>query len=79
MADPNDGKGLLKAAIRDDDPVIFLESEIMYNDMGEVSDEADYVLPLGRAIVKHPGTDVTVISFSAALVLSISLSSGAPV
>lgn len=63
-ADPNDGKGLLKAAIRDDDPVIFLESEIMYNDMGEVSDEADYVLPLGRAVVKHPGTDVTVITFS---------------
>lgn len=62
--DPNDGKGLLKAAIRDDDPVIFLESEIMYNDVGEVSDEADYVIPLGKAHVKRPGTDVTVLSYS---------------
>ena len=61
---PNDGKGLLKASIRDDDPVIFLESEIMYNMTGEVSDEADYVLPLGQAHIKREGTDVTVISFA---------------
>jgi pyruvate dehydrogenase E1 component beta subunit len=63
-ATPNDGKGLLKAAIRDNDPVIFLESEIMYNDVGEVSDEADYVLPLGKANVVREGADVTLIGFS---------------
>ena len=63
-ANPNDGKGLLKAAIRDDDPVIFLESEIMYNDRGEVSDAVDYVIPLGQCDVKREGADVTVISFS---------------
>lgn len=61
---PNDAKGLLKAAIRDDDPVIFLEAELMYNMKGEVSDEADYVLPLGKAHVAREGKDVTVISFS---------------
>ncbi|TNF29181.1 MAG: pyruvate dehydrogenase complex E1 component subunit beta [Deltaproteobacteria bacterium] len=61
---PNDGKGLLKAAIRDDDPVIFLEAELMYNMKGEVSDAADYVLPLGKCHVKREGTDVTIISFS---------------
>ncbi|MCA9513351.1 MAG: pyruvate dehydrogenase complex E1 component subunit beta [Myxococcales bacterium] len=63
-ATPNDGKGLLKAAIRDDDPVIFLEAELMYNMKGEVSDEADYVLPLGKAHVAREGKDVTVITFS---------------
>ncbi|MGM0575918.1 MAG: pyruvate dehydrogenase complex E1 component subunit beta [Myxococcota bacterium] len=66
-ADPNDGKGLLKAAIRDDDPVIFLESEIMYNDRGEVSDAEDHVIPLGQAAVKREGADVTVIGYSKGL------------
>ncbi len=61
---PNDAKGLLKASIRDDDPVIFLESELMYNMVGEVSDEADYVLPLGKCHIKRAGTDVTIISYS---------------
>jgi len=61
---PNDGKGLLKAAIRDDDPVIFLEAELMYNMKGEVSDAEDYVLPLGKCHVKREGTDVTLVSFS---------------
>lgn len=63
-ATPNDAKGLLKASIRDDDPVIFLESELMYNMRGEVSDADDYVLPLGRCDVKRSGGHVTVISFS---------------
>ncbi len=66
-ATPNDGKGLLKAAIRDNDPVIFLESELMYNDVGEVSDEADYVLPLGKANVVREGAGVTVIGYSRGL------------
>src|SRR5690606_28357761 len=61
---PNDGKGLLKAAIRDEDPVIFLESEIMYNMKGPVSDEPDYVIPLGKCDIKREGKDVTVISYS---------------
>jgi pyruvate dehydrogenase E1 component beta subunit len=64
---PNDGKGLLKAAIRDDDPVIFLESEIMYAMTGEVSDAPDHVIPLGRCDVKREGSDVTVLGYSKGL------------
>ena len=61
-SNPYDAKGLLKAAIRDDDPVIFMESEQMYGDKGEVPD-GEYVLPIGVAEVKKQGTDVTVVSF----------------
>ena len=61
-SNPYDAKGLLKAAIRDDDPVIFMESEQMYGDKGEVP-EGEYVLPIGVAEVKKQGTDVTVVSF----------------
>ena len=61
-SNPYDTKGLLKAAIRDDDPVIFMESEQMYGDKGEVP-EGEYVLPIGVADVKREGTDVTVVSF----------------
>jgi pyruvate dehydrogenase E1 component beta subunit len=57
-----DAKGLLKAAIRDDDPVIFMESEQMYGDKGEVP-EGEYVIPLGVADIKREGTDVTIVSF----------------
>ncbi|MHC5200634.1 pyruvate dehydrogenase complex E1 component subunit beta [Myroides sp. LJL119] len=57
-----DAKGLLKAAIRDNDPVIFMESEQMYGDKGEVP-EGDYVLPIGVADIKREGTDVTIVSF----------------
>jgi pyruvate dehydrogenase E1 component beta subunit len=60
---PADGKGLLKAAIRDDNPVLFLESEMMYGLKGEVPD-GDHVVPLGQAEVKRPGKDVTIVSFS---------------
>jgi pyruvate dehydrogenase E1 component beta subunit len=59
---PYDAKGLLKAAIRDNDPVIFMESEQMYGDKGEVP-EGEYVLPIGLADIKKKGTDVTVVSF----------------
>ena len=59
---PYDAKGLLKSAIRDNDPVIFMESEIMYGDKGEVPDE-EYLIPIGKADVKRPGTDVTLVSF----------------
>ena len=61
-SNPYDAKGLLKAAIRDDDPVIFMESEQMYGDKGEVP-EGEYVLPIGVAEVKKQGTDVTLVSF----------------
>ena len=59
---PYDAKGLLKTAIRDDDPVIFMESELMYGDKGEVPAE-EYLIPLGLADIKRAGTDVTVVSF----------------
>ncbi|MDO4880177.1 MAG: pyruvate dehydrogenase complex E1 component subunit beta [Capnocytophaga sp.] len=59
---PYDAKGLLKSAIRDDDPVIFMESEQMYGDKGEVPEE-EYTIPLGVADVKRAGKDVTIVSF----------------
>lgn len=61
-SNPYDAKGLLKAAIRDDDPVIFMESEQMYGDKGEVPEE-EYVIPIGVADIKREGTDVTIVSF----------------
>jgi pyruvate dehydrogenase E1 component beta subunit len=60
---PADGKGLLKSAIRDDNPVLFLESEMMYGLKGDVPD-GEHVVPLGVADVKRPGKDVTLVSFS---------------
>ncbi|MGA1030072.1 MAG: pyruvate dehydrogenase complex E1 component subunit beta [Flavobacteriaceae bacterium] len=61
-SNPYDAKGLLKAAIRDNDPVIFMESEQMYGDKGEVP-EGEYILPIGVAEVVEKGTDVTIVSF----------------
>ncbi len=61
-SNPYDAKGLLKAAIRDNDPVIFMESEQMYGDKGEVP-EGEYIIPIGLADVKREGTDVTIVSF----------------
>ena len=61
-SNPADAKGLLKSAIRDEDPVIFMESEQMYGDKGEVP-EGEYLIPLGVAEVKRKGTDVTIVSF----------------
>lgn len=63
---PRDAKGLLKAAIRDDNPVCFLESETLYNVKGEVPDAADgdYVVEIGKAQVAREGTDVTIVSWS---------------
>ena len=59
---PHDAKGLLKSAIRDDDPVIFMESEQMYGDKCEVP-ENEYIIPIGVADVKRSGDDVTIVSF----------------
>lgn len=61
-SNPHDAKGLLKSAIRDNDPVIFMESELMYGDKGEVPD-SEYLLPIGQAHVVKEGTDVTLVSF----------------
>ena len=61
-SNPYDSKGLLKSAIRDNDPVIFMESEQMYGDKGEVP-EGEYLIPMGVADIKRKGTDVTIVSF----------------
>ena len=61
-ATPADAKGLLKASIRDNDPVIFMEGELLYNTKGEVPDDEDYVIPLGVADVKLEGGDVSIIT-----------------
>ncbi|MBD0852253.1 pyruvate dehydrogenase complex E1 component subunit beta [Maribacter arenosus] len=61
-SNPADAKGLLKSSIRDNDPVIFMESEQMYGDKGEVP-EGEYTIPLGVADIRREGTDVTIVSF----------------
>ncbi|AKQ45262.1 pyruvate dehydrogenase [Rufibacter radiotolerans] len=61
-SNPYDAKGLLKSAIRDNDPVIFMESELMYGDKGEVPEE-EYLIPIGVADTKRAGKDVTIVSF----------------
>lgn len=61
--DPADAKGLLKSAIRDNDPVCVMESEIMYGLKGEVP-EGEYLVPIGEAIIRKPGKDVTIVSFN---------------
>ena len=63
VSNPYDAKGLLKSAIRDDDPVIFMESEVMYSDSGEVPEE-EYLIPIGKAHIKRQGKDVTIVSFN---------------
>lgn len=62
-ATPADAKGLLKSAIRDDDPVVFIEGEMLYNQKGEVPD-GEHLVPLGRADVKRAGADVTIVCHS---------------
>ena len=62
-SNPYDAKGLLKSAIIDNDPVIFMESEVMYSEMGEVPEE-EYYIPIGKADVKKQGTDITLVSFN---------------
>ncbi len=61
-SNPYDAKGLMKSAIRDNDPVIFMESEQMYGDKGEIP-EGEYIIPIGVADVKRAGTDVTIVTF----------------
>ena len=61
-SNPYDAKGLLKSAIRDDDPVIFMESEQMYGDKMEIPEE-EYLIPIGKAEIKRSGNDATIVSF----------------
>jgi pyruvate dehydrogenase E1 component beta subunit len=61
-SNPLDAKGLLKSAIRDNDPVVFMESEQMYGDKGDIP-EGEYLIPIGVADIKREGTDVTIVSF----------------
>ncbi|MEX0722496.1 MAG: pyruvate dehydrogenase complex E1 component subunit beta [Gracilimonas sp.] len=61
-SEPDDAKGLLKSAIRDDNPVIFMESEQMYGMKGEVSEEEDYIIPIGKGKIKREGSDVTIVA-----------------
>lgn len=63
VSTPYDAKGLLKSAIRDDDPVVFMESEVMYSDYGEVP-ENEYLIPIGKADIKRAGKDVTLVAFN---------------
>lgn len=63
VSNPYDAKGLLKSAIRDDDPVVFMESEVMYGDKAEIPEE-EYLIPIGKAKVVREGNDVTVVSFN---------------
>ncbi len=63
VSNPYDAKGLLKSAIRDEDPVVFMESEVMYGDEGEVPEE-EYLIPIGKAKIAREGTDVTLVSFN---------------
>ncbi len=69
-SNPKDAKGLLKSSIRDNDPVIFMESELMYGDKGEVP-ESEYLIPIGTANVVKEGTDITLCSFGKMMKVAI--------
>jgi pyruvate dehydrogenase E1 component beta subunit len=62
---PADAKGLLKSAVRDDNPVVFIEGETLYNTTGEVPDQDEFLIPIGKAEVKRPGAHVTLVAWSA--------------
>ncbi|HEY2903336.1 MAG TPA: pyruvate dehydrogenase complex E1 component subunit beta, partial [Polyangia bacterium] len=69
-ANPKDAKGLLKSAIRDDNPIVFIEGEVMYGDQGEIP-EGEYTIPLGVAEVKRQGKDLTIIGWSKMVKLAL--------
>lgn len=62
-SNPQDAKGLLKSSVRDNDPVIFMESELMYADKGNVPEDEDFLIPIGQADVVREGSDITLVSF----------------
>jgi len=69
-ATPYDAKGLLKSAIRDENPIIFIEAQLLYGTKGEISED-EYTVPIGKADVKRPGQDVTLVAYSKMLLLSL--------
>lgn len=73
-ATPHDAKGLLKAAIRDDNPVIFIEAQLLYGTKGDIQ-EGDYTLPIGKAEIKREGKDVTIAAYSKMLLLALEAAS----
>lgn len=70
-ATPADAKGLLKSSIRDGNPVMFLEHELLYNSKGEVPEDPEFLVPLGRCEVKRGGTDVTIVAYSRMTILAL--------
>ncbi len=70
-ATPADAKGLLKSAIRDNNPVMFLEHELIYNSKGEVSDDPEFLVPFGKCDIKRPGKDVTIVAYSRMTILAL--------
>lgn len=71
VSNPYDAKGLLKSAIRDEDPVCFMESEVMYGDMGDVPEE-EYLIPIGKAAIRREGTDITIVSYNKMMKVALS-------
>ncbi len=69
-ATPADAKGLLKTAIRDPNPVVFLEHELLYNSKGEVPDDPEFLVPFGKANVLREGTDVTIVAYARMAILA---------
>src|SRR6202158_799651 len=70
-ATPADARGLLKSAIRDNNPVMFLEHELLYNSKGEVPEDPEFIVPFGKALVAREGTDVTIVAYSRMTVLAL--------
>ena len=70
-ATPRDAKGLLKTAIRDDNPVLFFEDKLMYNDAGPVPEEDDFVIPFGEAEIKRAGDDLTIVATSSMVAVAL--------
>ncbi len=70
-ATPADAKGLLKSAIRDNNPVIFLEHELLYNSKGEVPEDPEFLIPIGKSEVKRSGDQVTIVAYARMTVLAL--------
>jgi len=70
-SNPADAKGMLKSAIRSDDPIIFIEHENLLGERGEVTDDPEFLVPIGKAEVKRPGRDVTIITYSRSVLTSM--------
>ncbi len=74
-ATPSDAKGLLKSAIRDNNPVVFLEHELLYNSKGEVPDDPEFIVPFGKANTMRQGKDVTIVAYARMSILALEAAS----